>query len=367
MVPSVLVAVLGIDGVAIVGDTGQIASGLPSLFLPSLSALSLDVVIGALALSVVVLVQGTGVSQSVSSAQGERGSISRDFVAQGAANIAAGVARGLPVGGSFKGTALNASAGGRRRWATIFSGVWMLVIVLLFSGLVSDVAMPALGGLLIYISSRTIKPDEIRSVWRAGGSARLAAAVTFVATVALPIQFAILIGVVLAAFLYISESSTDLSVVELVERHDGTIEERERPDEMRSEDVTVLDIYGHLFYAGADRLGRLLPSTEDVRRPAVVIRLRGRSTIGATVAETLSHFADRVISCGGQLYLTGLSQDALDRLLRDGAFHHSAGVHLYGATEILGESTRQAVEDARAWLAGEAGPGRSASGSTDDP
>jgi SulP family sulfate permease len=352
VVPSVGVAVLGVD-VAVIGDTGQIASGLPTPSFPSLSNLSVELLTGALALSVVVLVQGTGVSQSISSSQGEHASISRDFVAQGAANVVSGLTRGLPVGGSFKGTAISASAGARGRWAAIFSGIWMLLIVVAFSGLVSDVAMPALGGLLVYLSTKTIKPAEVRSVWRAGGHARLAGAVTFVATIALPIQFAILVGVVLAAFLYISGSSTDLAIVELVERDDGTVEERENPDLLRSGDVTVLDIYGHLFYAGANRLGRLLPSPAGVDRPAVVIRLRGRTAIGATVADVLADYAEQVTASAGQLYLTGLGEEPLQRLLRERSFRHTAGVHLYVATTTLGESTRQAVADARRWLAGD--------------
>ena len=78
--------------------------------LPSLSSLNLDVITGALAVAVVILVQGAGVSQRVPNPDGSRRSTSRDFIAQGAANVASGLFRGLPVGGSLSATALNVSA-----------------------------------------------------------------------------------------------------------------------------------------------------------------------------------------------------------------------------------------------------------------
>ena len=74
---------------------------------------------------------------------------SRDFVGQGAANIGAGLLQGMPIGGSVSGTALNISSGAKSRWANIFSGLLVVLAVLLFSRAVSLVAMPAMAGLLI--------------------------------------------------------------------------------------------------------------------------------------------------------------------------------------------------------------------------
>ena len=49
----------------IVQDVGDIPQGIPFPVLPSLASFNLDVITGALAVAVVILVQGTGVSQSV--------------------------------------------------------------------------------------------------------------------------------------------------------------------------------------------------------------------------------------------------------------------------------------------------------------
>jgi SulP family sulfate permease len=148
-IPSLLVALLGLSDVKIVQQVGDIPQGIPLPVLPSLSLLNPDVITGALAVALVILVQGAGVSQSVPNPDGSRRNASRDFIAQGAANVASGLFRGLPVAGSLSATALNVVYGAQSGWAAILAGVWMALIVMAFPGLVSYIAMPALGALLI--------------------------------------------------------------------------------------------------------------------------------------------------------------------------------------------------------------------------
>jgi SulP family sulfate permease len=352
IVPSVLAALLHLDSVAVVRDVGDIPGGIPVPHLPSFSAISFNVITGALAVAVVTLVQGAGVSQSVPNPDGSRRSMSRDFAAQGAANVASGLFRGLPVGGSLSTTALTVISGARTHWAAVFAGLWMALLVIVFPGLVSYVAMPALGALLIIASLSTIKPSEALSIWNTGWPSRLAGVTTFLSTLLLPIQAAVGIGVVLSALLYVNESSTDISVVELLKREDGFIEEHKAPRQLQSNKVTVLDVYGHLFYAGARTLARLLPAPLDTQKPVVVLRLRGRSNIGATLVEVLANYADKLQEADGRLYLTGISEGAYEQIVRTGKLRLTGPVRAYEATPVRGQSTEEAVADARTWLVG---------------
>ena len=106
-----------------VGDAGQIPRGIPLPQLPDFGLFSFSLVTGALAAAAIVLVQGAGVAEAAPNSDGAPSDINRDIIAQGTANLASGFFRGLPVGGSVGQTALNVSAGGRTRWAAIWSGV----------------------------------------------------------------------------------------------------------------------------------------------------------------------------------------------------------------------------------------------------
>ncbi|HET7394790.1 MAG TPA: SulP family inorganic anion transporter [Candidatus Binatia bacterium] len=352
IIPSALVALLNLDSVAVVKDVSEIPAGIPTPHLPSFSNMSFDTLTGALAVAVIILVQGAGVSQSVPNPDGSRRSVSRDFIGQGAANVASGFFRGLPVGGSLSTTALTVISGARSRWAAIFAGLWMALLVIVFPGLVSSVAMPALGALLILASVSTIKVAEALSIWNTGWPSRLASITTFFSTLFLPIQAAVGLGVVLSALLYVNESSTDVSVVELVKRPDELIKERRPAKQLPDNEATVLDVYGHLFYAGARTLERLLPTPEGAHNPVVILRLRGRSHVGATLIEVLANYADKLQEANGRLYLTGLSEGAYEQVVRTGKLRLTGPVRVYEATSIRGQSTREAHADAQAWLVG---------------
>lgn len=350
VVSSLLMLALGWESVEIVSDVSAIPDSLPLPVLPELSLLSFDVITGALAIAAIILVQGAGVSQGTPNPDGSLSSFSQDFVAQGTANLASGAIQGMPVGGSVGQTALNVTAGARSQWAAISSGIWMLIIVGLLASLVAEVAMPALAGLLIYAGYRTIDLHEAISIWQTGWASRIAIGSTFIFTLFLPIQAAVGIGVVISALFYLNASSTDVSLVELRQFPDGRIEERPAPDTLPIHAITILGIYGSVFYAGAYTLQRDLPRPLPGSAPAVVIRLRGRTKVGATFVEVLADYARRISEAGGALYLSGVDEHVQDQFVRTSKLALDGPVSIYRATDILGDSSRRALADANTWL-----------------
>ena len=366
VIPSALVAIFGLEGVDSVRDVGTIPSGFPMPVLPSFADISLEAVSGAVAVAAIILVQGAGVSQSVPNPDGKRRNMSRDFLAQGLANAGSGLFGGLPVGGSLSATALNVIYGGRTRWAVILAGLWMAVIVLVFPQAVGYVIMPALGAVLILAGLRGVKLSEIVSIFRIGWPSGMVSITTFLTTLFLPIQAAVGLGVVLSALLYLARSSNDISVVELLKRDDGRIEERKPPKELPANQVTVLDVYGNLFYAGARTLERLLPAPRNSEKPVVILRMRGQTNLGATLVDVLSGYADKIKEVNGRLYLTGISEGAHRKMVQNGKLRLSGPVRVYEATSVRGQSTNEAYEDAQAWLVGENGNTTSDGAPSDD-
>lgn len=348
--PSLMVFLLGYDEVELVRDSGTIPEDFPLPRLPPLSAFDADIVSGALAVAIIILVQSAGVSQSVPNPDGSERNQSKDFAAIGTANVVAGLFQGLPVGGSLSGTALNVLYGAESRWAAIFAGLFMAVIILALSNAVGLIAMPALGALLILAGFSSISLRDIRFVLDTGWPSWLAGATTFISMLFLPIQAAVGYGVVLSAFLYINRSSTDVALVQLVMRPDGMIEERHPKASLASDAVTVLDVYGHLFYAGARTLSRLLPSPAEATRPVVVLRLRGLRSAGATLLELLSDYAGKLAATGGRLYLAGVRPEVRAEIDRTNRLDLDGPVPILEATAIRGESTLEAVRESRAWL-----------------
>jgi SulP family sulfate permease len=348
VIPTVVVVLAGLDSVARVGDAGAIPGGIPLPHLPEFKFLSLSLVTGALAIAAIVLVQGAGVAEAAPNPGDAQPNPNQDIIAQGAGNLAAGFFRGIAVGGSVGQTALNVTVGARTRWATIWSGVWMLVILAVFSGLVAKIAVPTLGAILIFAAVGSIRPGEIRSILRTGRISQIAVVTTFAATLLLPVAAAVGIGVALSLLLQLNQEAMDLAVVELIPREDGRFEERPPPTTLTSNHVTILDVYGSLMYAGARTLETRLPDPAGARSPVVVLRLRRRTSLGATFVKVVGDYADRLADADGRLYLSGLEPSLTERLHRTG--HLDGPVRAFEATPVVGESTAAAYHDAQAWL-----------------
>jgi SulP family sulfate permease len=350
-IPSLLVALFEFfDSVLLVENTGEIVRGFPAPVLPRIGQFSLELLAGAFAVAAIVLVQGAGVAQSYPNPDRTRSDQNTDFMAQGWANVASGFFRGIPVGGSVSQTALNVSLGARDRWASIVSGVWMILVLVFLSGLAGQVAVPTLAAILIVASIGAIRPVEITAVWRSGLQSQIAMVTTFGATLFLPVSAAVGIGVALSLLLSVNREAQDVKIVSLTEREDGSLVEGPVPEKLESRSVTVLNIYGSLFYAGARTFENELPRVGEAEKTVVIIRMRGRTVMGATAFSVLASYAGELDRQGGRLYLSGVDHGLVSQFEESGRVTASAPIRLAEATPTLGESTRKAIAEAESLL-----------------
>ncbi len=351
VVPTVAVIVTGADTVQRVSDVGEIPQGLPMPAFPHLGELSLDLVSGAFAVAALVLIQGAGVSESAPNPDGSRSEPNRDFLAQGVGNLLSSLFRGQPVGGSVGQTALSVAAGARGRWAAIFAGIWMAIILLAFSGIVGQVAMPTLAAVLIVAAIGSLRTGQLRAIMRTSRISQIAVCATLVATLLLPVAAAVGLGVVFALLMQLNAEALDLRIVELVPTGTGSFVEKPAPPRLESRRVLLLDIYGSLYYAGARTMQAHLPDPEGADSPAVVLRLRGRALLGATSYAVLSDYAARIGAQGGRFYLAGLEPEVLAQVQRNRTVESAGDVRLFVATDVIGEASLDAYHHAEEWLA----------------
>jgi SulP family sulfate permease len=343
---------LGSGNLIRVDDSGKIPSGIPTPHIPQLSLLSsLDLIAGAAAVAIIVLVQGTGVAEAAPNPGGSASDPNRDFIAQGVGNVASGLFRGQPVGGSVGQTALNVAAGARSRWASIFSGVWMLLILIFFSHQVGKIPIPTLAAVLIFAAASSLRFGRIETILRTGLPSQIAFFVTFVATIFLPVTAAVGIGVGLSLLLQVNQEAVDLTVVRLTRAEDRTLVETPAPATLPSHEVTLLDVYGTLLLAGARTLQTRLPDPTGSEQPIVVLRLRGRTTLGATAFIVLADYSERLRAAGGHLFLSGVQPDLHQQLLSTDRVDLQDAVTVIPASDNIMESTQKALDDAETWLA----------------
>lgn len=335
------------DGVAIVADLAELPRALPAPSLPDLGETTF-LILPALSLAFVGLVQGAAVSAGVPNPDGSRADSSRDFVGQGVGNIAAGVFQGMPVGGSMSASALVSTGGARSRGSLLIAGATMALVILLMADLVGRVAMPALAALLIVVGAGAVKPAQVMSVVRTTPLQSSVMAVTFVLTLMIPLQYAVLTGVGLAIILHVAQQSNELTLRLIEVSDDGRVRETDVPASVSPRDVMVLQPYGSLFFASAPYFRAQLPEvTPQSRGSVVIVRMRGVDQLGLSLIDVLRTYARQLRAVDSELWLVLSSERVRAQLLTDGDDDVIAAEHIYLGTSWLGATLRQAHDDAR--------------------
>ena len=349
IVTSAVVVILNWE-VARLLDIAEIPRSLPRPVLPVLGTIPL-LIIPALSLAFIGLVQGAGISANFPNPDGTYPDASRDFLGQGAANVAVGMFQGMPVGGSMSASSLVKNAGAKSRLALLIAGVVMAIVILLFGSLVANIAMPALAGLLMTVGYRTVKPHDIKAVWKTGTMQATVMTVTFVLTMVIPLQYAVLVGVGISMILYIITESNRLTVKRWLIDPSGQLREVDPPDELSANDVVVLQPYGSLFFAAAAVFEEAIPHVADRSGNTVVIlRLRGRTDLGSTFMDVLNRYADELTAVGSKLVIISADED-LHRQLAESRVTAAVGTeNIYTSDEWVGATLKRAYAEALEWV-----------------
>lgn len=350
IVGSALVPILGWQ-VAQLNDIADIPSSLPLPMMPQWSAL-FSLIVPALSLAFIGLVQGAGISANFPDEEGNYPDPSRDFVGQGAANIAVGFFQGMPVGGSMSASSLVKKAGARTRMALLIASVVMAIVIVIFGDAVGYIAMPALAGLLMIVGFRTIKPADIKAVWRTGTTQAMVMTVTFVLTMIIPLQYAVLVGVGISMILYIINQSNRVTIKRWIPDGEGNMRETEPPETVGVSEVIILQPYGSLFFAAAPVFEEILPDVVDTTNDSVVIlRLRGRTDLGSTFMDVLRRYAEELNATDSKLVIISADERIHEQLAVTRVTLAVGSENIYTSDEWVGATLKRAYAEAIDWVA----------------
>ena len=201
--PGVLVAVLlGLGYSLFLSYDGATVGAVPTQFTFTLDlpwGLLPNLLVGGAVIALVGFSEASSIARTYATLERQRWSANREFVSQGAANLAAGVVGGFPVGGSFSRSAINRTAGAKTRWSGAVTGLAVLA-VLPFAWLIAPLPKASLAAIVIAAVLGFIKVPQLYRLWGMSRPQALLAWATFGLTLALSprIDLAVLVGVALA-------------------------------------------------------------------------------------------------------------------------------------------------------------------------
>ncbi|MFH1176979.1 MAG: SulP family inorganic anion transporter [Acidobacteriota bacterium] len=342
--PGSLVAMVAATAVVAglgVGELGVRVVGEIPRALPGFTAFSLDwlldgglvraMITGALAVAVLGLVEALSIARSLARETGDRLDINQEFVGQGMANVAAGLLGGYTCSGSFTRSAVNFQAGARTPMASVYSGLAVLLGTLAMAPYASLLPRSALAGVLLLIAYKMIDVKGIGHVFEASRQEGAILAATFLATLLLPLEFAVLSGVLLSLGMYVHQSSQPSvhpAVPDETYRHFV-----ERPGASACSQLGVMDIRGPLFFGAADHVEKALRDNleENPGQHHLLLRMHGVNQCDLAGIDMLESVVKLYRELGGDLFMVQVRPPVREIM------EHSGFASLLGADHFLGQ------------------------------
>ncbi|MFE7889115.1 SulP family inorganic anion transporter [Streptomyces sp. NPDC057412] len=346
-VPFSIVAVIAATAVAQLAHLdaakpiGDLPSGLPAPTLAFLDPSALGSLLApAVAVAALAALESL-LSASVADGMtvGQRHDPDRELFGQGLANIAAPMFGGVPATGAIARTAVNVRTGATSRLAALTHAAVLAVIVFAAAPLVSRIPLAALAGVLLATAIRMVEVGSLRAMARATRSDALILVLTAVATLALDLVYAVIIGLVVAGALALRAVARQARLDQVpLDRGDHSAEEHA----LLAEHIVAYRIDGPLFFAAAHRFLLELTEVADVR--VVILRMSRVSTMDATGALVLKDAVEKLTRRGILVLASGVRPDqrkvldsvgALDLLGPDGRAYDTTPEAIRAARDHL--------------------------------
>ncbi|MFF5338842.1 SulP family inorganic anion transporter [Streptomyces sp. NPDC013181] len=333
--------VFDLDGAA---PIGALPAGLPA---PSLAFLDLSS-LGSL-LAPALAVAALAALESLLSATvadgmtvGPRHDPDKELFGQGVANLAAPLFGGVPATAAIARTAVNVRSGAASRLAALTHAAVLAVIVFAAAPLVSRIPLAALAGVLLATAIRMVEVGALRAMARATRSDAAVLILTALATLALDLVYAVVIGLAVAGVLALRAVAGQARMDRVDLRPDLPDGQGDEEHALLAAQVVAYRIDGPLFFAGAHRFLRELSAVSGVR--VVILRMSRVSTMDATGALVLKDAVRELNRRGITVLVAGVrpgqrraleSVGALDLLRRDGREYATATEAIAGARTHL--------------------------------
>jgi SulP family sulfate permease len=226
-----------------------------------------------------------------------RGRGNKEAVAQGAANILSGFTGGMGGCAMIGQSLINISSGARARLSGIVAAVMLLVFIMFGAGLIEQLPMAALTGIMIMVSIGTFEWASLRTFGKMPKWDLFVLVLVTLITVFLHnLALAVLIGVVIAALVFAYENAKRIRARKHIDANG----------------VKHYEIYGPLFFGSVQVFSEKFDPLNDPEE--VIIDFMESRVVDMSAIEALNRITERYAKLGKKVHLRHLSPDCRKRL-----------------------------------------------------
>ena len=311
---------------------GVSPAALPPLSMPSFSFITWQQLApAALAVTLFALTEAVSIARALAARTGDLIDGNQEFIGQGLSNLCGAFFSGYVATGSFNRSAVNYEAGARTPMASILSSIMLVAVLLVVAPLLAYMPNAAMAGVLYLVAIGLIDMHHIKVIVRASRSDAAVLGATFLATLLLELDFAIMLGVMFSLVIYLHRASRPRVLVRVPDPRQP--KRRFNTDASLPEcpQMKLIRIDGALFFGAVNYVGERLRVIfkRNPEQKHLLVLARPINFIDVAGAEMLARENRQRKGIGGGLYFHQLKEDAKDILKRGGYFDEIGEDHFF--------------------------------------
>ena len=187
---------------------GAVPQGIPPFRLPAVYWQDLNQLIPlAFACFLLGAVETAAIGRMLVAKHGGRFDANQENLALAASNLAAGLGSGFPVSGGTSQSLVNEEGGAKTPLSTALAAVFILVVVLFFSHLLSALPQPVLAAVVLVAVGGLLKLSTLKQLWQSDRPEFVVAVTAFVGVLTFGLLLGVMIGAVISLVQLVRVSS----------------------------------------------------------------------------------------------------------------------------------------------------------------
>lgn len=294
-----------------IATVGALPAILPPLSAPHFTLANFQMLAPvALATTLFALTEAVSIARSLADRTGQHLDGNQEFIGQGLSNIVGCFFSSYVATGSFNRSGLNFQAGAKTPMAAIFGGSILILLGVLVAPLTAYLPNAVMSGILLLVAWSLFDLPHIQKIYRTSFTEAVIMTVTFVGTLVLALEFAILLGIMLSLVIYLNRTSHPHVFVRVPDKRISYRPFTTDPHLPECPQLKIVRIDGSLYFGAVNHVREALQRilAESPEQKNLLIVAEGMNFIDMAGAEYLLHLTRDIRHNGGCLYLLGVKE-----------------------------------------------------------
>ncbi|NGX28338.1 MAG: putative sulfate transporter [Candidatus Anoxychlamydiales bacterium] len=266
----------------------------------------------ALAIAMLSILEVSSISKGIATKSGQKIRSNQEVFGVGLSNlILSFFYSSMPSSASVSRTTLNFQAGARTRFASIYSGIILTILVFFFWPFVKHIPLTALAAILIIMVISVVEMRQVKLCFRATLGDAVVFSLTMASCLVFRLDIAFFIGIIISIIFYLKRAAVP-NLVEYSFDKEGNLKVV-TPKRDNHRKIRVIGIAGELFFAAVDLVQNTLQKI--IKEPdveVIILRLKNIYHVDASICLAILRLNDYLKRTNRHLLICGVTDEVFE-------------------------------------------------------